>query len=461
MVSKYKLLLKKARKKIIKKIFLNLFLKLAFILLNLTLLFLIFELAGINFGTAFLLIIISLALAAFAFVFIHKCNSIDLKLIAELCDNELISFNQIATGFELINNNDKSRFAIYAAQRGLEILENHKDYNLKFKTTKIHPRWYLFVIVALVIILFLSIAIESKPAKPKIKFPNYIFSFQNVLKLKKNKVTHTLRKKENILKESLTFSKHYSSSAKTALGTNNELSQQHSSDNSAIKPGFQNTRKNQSKLKQSTQNFKKALRKSENTIKNSNKKPSPNNSKGINNDGQQGLEGESEKSLSIPQNGLSGNDMLESNKRQSSKKSKKKKTNSRGGLSPLSPDQKYDKGTGKEDNDHKEKRPSDGRGDSAGEKKTRGTASMLSAIPQPDLVNGSLSPGKSISHLKQSIPVRKDVNKTSTMFNSRKIPEKAVDNDKINPALEQAIKKYIINLHNKKVKKWTTTQSMK
>lgn len=368
--------------------------------------------------------------------------------VAELLDKELNTNNQIATGWELLKKKSESQFYQMAIKDGLEILNEQKNFRVNYCQSKTKKYWYLLSLF--IITMFMGITILLKQPT------NQQTDKTSIKMLYK----HILSRVESSQSKSLKFT---SGKTKISKSKNNQSTASFSAKNSKGKSGIINhqlnitTTVNQQSSASAPEDYstesktspgKKTAKMQSSKLTQKYNTSKSKSSKGTGGKGQQGLDGISEKSLSMPEQGLTGNDMLDQQSKRKHKKKKKKKNNSRGGLRPLSPDKKHAQGVGKEDNPNQEKHASDGRGDGIGQKKTRGTASMMSAIPQPDLVNGALSLGRSISHFKQSIPRSIDDYRSATDFHLRECSENIITREKINPALKQTIKNFLIKIHN-------------
>lgn len=450
MLNKYKLTLNKVKIQLLKDIFWSNFYTAIFFTLNIAAfavlvsnIFKIFDLKC--------LIYIAIASVIFLTTFIAVTTvkakrKITLEFIAQKFDKEIGCKNQVATGWELVNGNYYSFFTSHVIEQGHRILQENSSYIPAENQPAWNKRWYLcfgLILCAVVTAFFNSPPLSSPQA-------------QNILL--RNQAGHSGAVSDETGKNktnAAAINKNYPKTKADILNNriqskNNQQSKKTqgkvSSVSSESKTNASSSESNNSSASSDKKNKEKNTRNSKVAQKYKSRKTE--GSKGAQGNGLHGLESSSEKSLSMSQRGLSGNDMLDHQRLPKDKKNKKKRKKSKGGKSLLSLDQKYDKGKGKEDNSPKEKRANDGRSDSAGDKKTRGTASRLSAVPQPDLINGALSPGKSLSHSKKSIPGKQLLRNNTPVFKGKKMPENTTYKEKINPALKQTIKNFIVETHN-------------
>lgn len=120
---------------------------------------------------------------------------------------------------------------------------------------------------------------------------------------------------------------------------------------------------------------------------------------------------------------------------------------SRGGVKPLPADNGVKPGRelGK---DQKGDKPSEGRGGPTGEKKSRGTASLIAGVSLPDVVVGKLSKGFDITNLEHIPALREPAE--SVVFPPPQVAaveEPVVHPVEISPELRTPVKNYLLKLH--------------
>ncbi|MEI8245436.1 MAG: hypothetical protein WCI51_06365 [Lentisphaerota bacterium] len=121
---------------------------------------------------------------------------------------------------------------------------------------------------------------------------------------------------------------------------------------------------------------------------------------------------------------------------------------SRGGIKPLSPDSSEKPGRELGKNDPKGNKPGTARGGPTGDKKSRGTASLISGATLPDVVSGKLSKGFDITNL-EHIPALREPSESVVLPQPivTAAAEPAVSLTQTPPELRETVKNYLIKLH--------------
>ena len=121
---------------------------------------------------------------------------------------------------------------------------------------------------------------------------------------------------------------------------------------------------------------------------------------------------------------------------------------SRGGIKPLSPESNEKPGRELGKNDPKGNKPGTARGGPTGDKKSRGTASLISGATLPDVVGGKLSKGFDITNL-EHIPAQREPSENLVLPQPGTTVESepAVSLVQTPPELRETVKNYLIKLH--------------